>query len=97
MIVKISIWESIQAKPLIVLLASYDGTVALWDATEDEVLFSVNCSRNVDQSEPIKCVTWVDTEKEDSIFAAGSMDGDIAIFRWENDRTKKAVPMYSLR
>jgi len=25
------------------------------------------------------------------------MDGDIAIFRWENDRTKKAVPMYSLR
>jgi len=82
-----------------VLLASYDGTVALWDADEDEVLFSVNCSRNVEQSEPIKCVTWVDThtEKEDSIFAAGSMDGDIAIFRWENDRTKKAVPMYSLR
>jgi len=81
-----------------VLAASYDGTVALWDASEEEIIFQVVCSSNVDNADPLKCCAWINDRSSEVLeFATGGIDAGLTIWRWNSEVNKKPVPVYSLR
>merc|ERR1712227_66624 len=81
-----------------VLVASYDGTVALWDAAEEELLFQIACGREPDKSDPLKTCCWLnDPESENYQFAAGGIDSSLTVYQWSGNRDEKPFPIYSLR
>jgi len=80
-----------------VLAAAYDGTLTLWDAGEEEVLFQIVCGRDATKADPLKCCTFLQ-EKEDVLyFVAGGLDSDLSVWKWDKNRLSKPKPMYSLR
>merc|ERR1712139_623541 len=58
-------WISdIKIKGEIVLAAAYDGTLTLWDAEEEEVLFQIVAGRDTSAADPLKSCEFLDEKDE---------------------------------
>jgi len=80
------------------LIAAYDGTLALWDAVEEELLFQIVCGRDASKADPVKCCSFIESSNEDSItVVGGGLDSDLAVWCWDKNRSSKPKPLYSLR
>ena len=106
-------WISdIKIKGEIVLAAAYDGTLTLWDASEEEVLFQVFGlriisialikfqivpGRDTSKADPLKSCTFLEEKDENLVFVSGGLDSDLAVWQWDKNRSSKPKPLYSLR
>merc|ERR1711990_812587 len=91
-------WISdIKIKGEIVLAAAYDGTLTLWDAEEEEVLFQIVAGRDTSAADPLKSCTFLEEKDEKISFVAGGLDSDLSVWKWDKNRSSKPKPIYSLR
>jgi len=92
-------WISdVKAKGEICLIAAYDGTLALWDAVEEEILFQIVCGRDTSKADPVKCCTFLESGQDDEIrVVGGGLDSDLSVWQWDKNRSSKPMPLYSLR
>jgi len=79
------------------LISAYDGTLALWDATEEEILFQIVCGRDTSKADPLKCCTFLQSSDEDIKVVGGGLDSDLSVWKWDKNRSSKPKPLYSLR